>query len=82
MPRHMCRTVEATAAQVKAMTGQESTTSEEINLLRKSKRRSAPVKKSTKGSTAKPELVSGCRFCGKQRERTNVSDLAKFVEIA
>ena len=64
-----CRAAEAATAQVKAVTGQASTTSEEINLLRKSNRRSAQVKRSTKSLTARPEGVSDCRFCGKQHER-------------
>ena len=65
----ICRAAEGTTAQIKAMTGQTGTTSEEINLLRKGKRRSAPVKRSTKSSTAKPEWVSDCHFCGKKHER-------------
>ena len=62
----ICRTIEATTDQVKAMTGQATTISEVINLLRKGKRRSASVKRSTKSSTAKPEWVSESRLCGKQ----------------
>ena len=65
----VCRVAEATSAQIKAMAGQATPSSDEVNLLRKGKRRSVPVKKPTKGSTIKHDLISDCKFCGRQHEK-------------
>ena len=65
----VCRAAEATSAQIKAMAGQATPSSDEVNLLRKGKRRSVPVKKPTKGSTIKHDLISDCKFCGRQHEK-------------
>ena len=59
----------ATSAQIKAMAGQATPSSDEVNLLRKGKRRSVPVKKPTKGSTIKHDLISDCKFCFRQHEK-------------
>ena len=64
----VCRAAEATSAQIKAMAGQATPSSDEVNLLRKGTRRSVPVKKPTKGSTIKHDLISDCKFCGRQHE--------------
>ena len=65
----VCRAAEATSAQIKAMAGQTTPSSDEVNLLRKGKRRSVPVKKPTKGSTIKHDLISDCKFYGRQHEK-------------
>ena len=65
----VCRAAEATSAQIKAMAGQATPSSDEVNLLRKGKRGSVPVKKPTKGSTIKHDLISDCKFCGHQHEK-------------
>ena len=65
----VCRAAEATSAQIKAMAGHANPSSDEVNLLRKGKRRSVPVKKPTKGSTIKHDLISDCKFCGRQHEK-------------
>ena len=44
----VCRAAEATSAQIKAMAGQATPSSDEVNLLRKGKRRSVPVKNQLK----------------------------------
>ena len=51
------------------MAGQATPSSDEVNLLRKGKRRSVPVKKPTKCSTIKHDLISDCKFCGRQHEK-------------